>query len=152
MEVNIFINIYHTGHLKKGTGTYAITLEYIKKSGEPETRLSYGGYTDTTKNRTALHAILVALERLKKPCLVNIHINVPYVTEPFSQGWIQHWDIETWTKKGKPIPNAELWKPILEQTRIHRIQFFNAPINPYTLYMESEMKRNKFEYKEDTHV
>ena len=74
MQTNIYIGAYHTGHLKKGTGTYFIVLECIK-DGHPVTREYIGGHKPTTKYRTELTACIDAFGHMLKSCDIIVHIN-----------------------------------------------------------------------------
>ena len=147
-EVNIYIDVKHTGRLKTGTGTYSIVLEYIK-DGSPRTRELFEGLNHTTKNRTALTACVVALEHMIKTCNVQLFINSHYVEQTFNQGWFANWDLNTWTSKGKPIKNADLWQQLLELTYKYSVEYLFSETNQYSAYMATMIKRVEIEYQED---
>lgn len=149
MEVNIYINIDFKGHLSKGTGIYCIILEYIASNGEPATLEIYGGLTNTSKNRTALKACVVALKRLKKPCFVNLYINSTYVTETMIQEWYFKWNFADWTNQGKPVKNADLWQQLFTYLEKSKVKFVFEEINTYTSYFESKLKHMTISYQED---
>ena len=148
-EVNIYIDVKHTGHLKTGTGTYSIVLEYIKEDGTPRTREIFEGLNRTTKNRTALKACVVALEHLTKICSVKLFINSLYVENTINQKWYEKWELENWISKRKPVKNADLWQQLLDHMNKNSIEFQFTESNQYSTYMVTMIKRIEIEYKED---
>lgn len=135
MEVTIYIDVYHTGHLKKGTGTYNIMLEYIK-NGEPLTREYYEGVKNTSKNRLAIKACISALSHMTKTCSIKIIINSQYVVNSINQNW----------DKSK---NADLWQQLLEAMAEHNVTFEYSFSNQYSSYMYMAAKRANITYTED---
>jgi len=148
-EVNIYIDATHTGHLKKGTGTYSIVLEYIKPDGTPRTKEYIQGLKHTTKNRTALQACIDALSHLIKICSVIIFINSAYITQALNEKWIESWNSSGWITKGKPVKNKDLWQQLLLIMDKHDIKCTFIEINPYTSYMRTMAKKIEINYKED---
>lgn len=143
MEVNIYINVSHTGSLKYGTGSCCIILECITQSG-PAVREIYKGITKTTENRTALIACIIALKHLTKQCFINLYINNRYVTEPINQDWIAAWD-----QPGKQIKNPELWEILMKEMKKHKVKIYFEEVNPYTIYMQTQLKHINLCYIED---
>jgi ribonuclease HI len=66
-----------------GPGGWAAILKF----GEHERELS-GGDPETTNNRMELTAAIMALEALKKPCIVALHTDSEYVRNGISR-WIR---------------------------------------------------------------
>lgn len=137
MEVTIYIDVYHTGHLSKGTGTYNIMLEYIKSDGTPGTKEHYEGMKNTSKNRTAIKACISALSHMKKTCCIKIIINSQYIANSMNQNWDK-------TK------NEDLWQQLLEQMAIHKVTFEYEFSNPYSSYMFMMAKKAAVNYTEDS--
>ncbi|BCK01436.1 RNase H family protein [Anaerocolumna chitinilytica] len=148
MEVNIYINAEHTGHLSKGNGKYAVTIESETSKGLATLQL-YKGVLKTSRNRTALIACLDAFSHLKKPCFVNLYIDNTHVTETINQEWYKSWNLDTWTNKGKAVGNADLWKEFLEHYKKHKIKVICEGDTPYTSYMKTQIAHVNIEYKED---
>lgn len=136
MDVTIYIDIYHTGHLKKGTGTYTIVLEYIAPDGKPRTREYIEGLENTTKNRTAIKACITALSYLIKTCIVKIIINSNFVVNSVNQ----HWD---------KTKNADLWQQLYQALSQHKVTFEYSLTNPYSTYMFTQLRRAKISFEED---
>lgn len=135
MEVNIYININFKGKLAHGIGTCCITLEYITSNG-PAVREIYKEISNTTKNRTALIACIIALKHIIRPCFINLYIDNNYVTEPINQDWIAGW-----SKSGKTIKNPDLWEILMPELKKHKVKIYFEEINSYTSYMQTQLRR-----------
>lgn len=147
-EVNIYIDTYHTGHLKTGTGTYNMLLEYISGAGLVTKRI-HGGINRTTANRTAVMACIIALEQMVLPWTINIMINSKYVAQAINTGEWFKWLNTGKNAKGKPVKNLDLWQQLFELADKHHVTFEYAASNQYTLCMISMAKKVKIEFKED---
>lgn len=86
-----------------------------------------GGERQTTNNRMELCAVIFALEKLTRPCEVNIYSDSAYVVNAFNQNWIEGWVKNGWRNSAKaPVANAELWKRLIELTKIHKVTFIKV--------------------------
>lgn len=148
-DVNIYINAYHTGHLKHGKGTYTIVLEYITRKNIPVTKEYIKGLSNTTLNRTALSSCIIALKDLIKECNVTLYINSVYVTRAINEGFWHEWIATGLNAKGKLASNIDLWQQLYDLASNHNVNFIYQEINPYTTYMLMMAKKIKIEYKED---
>jgi len=94
----------------------------ILVAGERRKEL-FGGEADTTNNRMELMAAISALEALKKPCDITLHIDSQYVRQGITQ-WIHGWKKNGWkTADKKPVKNAELWQRLEEAAKRHSIDW-----------------------------
>ncbi len=101
-----------------GPGGWGVILV----SGEHRKEL-FGGESDTTNNRMELMAAISALESLRKPCAVTLHIDSQYVRQGITQ-WIHGWKKNGWkTADKKPVKNTELWLRLDEAARRHQIDW-----------------------------
>lgn len=148
-DVKIYINIYHAGHLKHGTGTYTIVLEYITKKNIPVTKEYIGGINNTTLNRTAIISCIAAIKHLIKACEITLYINSQHVTRAVNESHMYEWIRTGLNAKGKPASNLDLWQQLSEQLNKHIANFIYAETNPYTSYMYMMVNKIKIEYKED---
>jgi ribonuclease HI len=83
----------------------------------------HGGEADTTNNRMELMAAIMALEALKKPCNVRMHVDSQYVRQGIT-GWIHGWKKNGWkTADKKPVKNAELWQRLDQARARHEIEW-----------------------------
>ena len=83
-----------------------------------------GGEKDTTNNRMEVSAVIMALSALKEPCEVTLFSDSAYTVNPFNLGWIRNWETNGWkTADRKDVQNADLWKRLLDLTKIHRVTF-----------------------------
>lgn len=113
-----------------GPGGWGAILMYKEK------RLELSGYeAHTTNNRMELLAPIQALSRLKEPCSVEIYSDSAYLVNAFRQNWLVNWQRRNWIKSDKkPVENQDLWKQILEFTKIHSIEWIKVKghaDNPY---------------------
>jgi ribonuclease HI len=138
VEVTIYIDVYHSGHLSKGTGTYNIMLEYMNPKGEPRTREYYEGLKNTSKNRTAIKACVSALSHMIKTCSIKVIINSQFVVNSMNQNWDKR-------------KNADLWQQLLTAMSEHKVTFEYSFSNQYSTYMFMTAKRTNVIYKEDAY-
>lgn len=90
------------------------------KAGGHEREL-FGGEAVTTNNRMELTAVIEALRALKRPCVVNLHVDSTYVMNGMSK-WIAGWKRNGWrTGDKKPVKNVDLWQALDEQVARHTI-------------------------------
>lgn len=102
-----------------GPGGYGAIL----LSGEHQKERS-GGYKETTNNRMELMAVIVALEALKVPCIVEVISDSRYVINAMDKGWIHAWRQKGWAKADKkPLKNTDLWKRVYDAMQIHEVKW-----------------------------
>jgi ribonuclease HI len=88
-----------------GPGGFGAILQW----GEHQRELK-GGENHTTNNRMELMAAIVALESLKRTCVVDIHTDSQYLRQGITN-WIHTWKRNGWrTSDKKPVKNADLWQ------------------------------------------
>jgi len=82
-----------------------------------------GGEKETTNNRMELKGAIEALNALKRPCTVEMHVDSSYVKDGISK-WIHGWKKNGWkTADKKPVKNLELWQALDEAIRRHEISW-----------------------------
>jgi len=101
-----------------GPGGWGVLLDYNGTRKE----LS-GGEALTTNNRMELMAAIMALESLKRPCPVEMHVDSQYVKDGITK-WIHGWKRNGWkTADRKPVKNAELWRELESASSRHRVRW-----------------------------
>jgi len=101
-----------------GPGGWGAILEYNGTRKE----LS-GGEAETTNNRMELMAAIMALETLKRPCPVAMHVDSNYVKDGITK-WIHGWKRNGWkTADKKPVKNAELWQRLDAALARHQVSW-----------------------------
>ena len=101
-----------------GPGGWGVILDYNGTRKE----LS-GGEALTTNNRMELMAAIVALESLKRPCPVEMHVDSQYVKDGITK-WIHGWKKNGWkTADKKPVKNAELWQRLDAARQRHDVHW-----------------------------
>ncbi len=82
-----------------------------------------GGEENTTNNRMELMAAISSLEALKETCEVDLYSDSKYLVDSVNKGWVFTWEKAGFMKKGKLVPNTDLWKRILTLIRTHSVTF-----------------------------
>jgi ribonuclease HI len=101
-----------------GPGGWGAILDYSGTRKE----LS-GGEAHTTNNRMEITAAVEALNALKRPCKVSMHVDSQYVKDGITK-WIHGWKRNGWkTADKKPVKNVELWQALDEAIRRHDISW-----------------------------
>jgi ribonuclease HI len=82
-----------------------------------------GGEAETTNNRMELTGAIMALESLKRPCKVEMHVDSAYVKDGITK-WIHGWKRNGWkTADKKPVKNVELWRRLDAAIAAHDISW-----------------------------
>ena len=81
----------------------------------------WGGDRATTNNRMEMQAVIEALNALKKPSKVMLHVDSTYVKDGLTK-WIHGWKRNGWkTAAKKPVKNQDLWMAMDEACQRHEI-------------------------------
>ena len=82
-----------------------------------------GGEPATTNNRMELMAAIMALDALKRPCVVDLWTDSQYVRQGITS-WLYGWKSNGWkTADKKPVKNAELWQRLDEARLRHEVHW-----------------------------
>ncbi len=82
-----------------------------------------GGEALTTNNRMEMTGAIVALESLKRPCKVEMHVDSAYVKDGITK-WIHGWKRNGWkTADKKPVKNMDLWQRLDAALANHEISW-----------------------------
>ncbi len=113
------VHIYTDGAAKgnPGPGGYGVVMELVGTAFKKE---FYEGFRHTTNNRMELLAVIVGLEKLKKPNMkVLVISDSKYVVDSVEKKWVLGWE-----KKGfVDRKNSDLWKRFLIIYRKHQVDF-----------------------------
>ena len=116
-HVDIFTDGACSGN--PGKGGYGVILKYNGNQKE----LSEG-FELTTNNRMEILAAIKGLEILKEPCEVSLYSDSKYLVDAINQGWIIKWQKNNWYRtKSEKAKNVDLFKRLLEQLNIHKVEF-----------------------------
>ena len=141
-KVNIYIETDEAGVRKQYRG-YGAIVEFVLKSGAPETREDYG-LEEATGNQIVLLALIEALKRLTKPCSITIYTNNRYVSENIRLGRIYEWFANGWkTVRNEQIANMKEWKELLPLIEGHELTFAHSKEHSYKKVMQGEIKKIK---------
>jgi ribonuclease HI len=114
------IEIYTDGACKgnPGPGGWGAWL----KSGMHQKEI-FGGEVQTTNNRMEMMAVIAALESLKRPSAVKLHLDSQYVKNGIST-CIHDWKRRGWkTADKKPVKNEDLWRRLDAAVQGHDIDW-----------------------------
>ena len=120
------VEIYTDGSARgnPGPGGYGIVILYKAADGTLHRREYSEGFRLTTNNRMELLAAAVGLEKLIRPCRVDIYSDSRYLTEAFNKNWIQGWIRDDFRIGRKnPVKNIDLWKRLLKAKEPHDVTF-----------------------------
>ena len=82
-----------------------------------------GGEAETTNNRMELMGAIMALESIKRPCKVEMHVDSAYVKDGITK-WIHGWKRNGWkTADKKPVKNIELWQRLDAALNRHQVSW-----------------------------
>ena len=101
-----------------GLGGWAAILQ----SG-PHTKELKGGELVSTNNRMELMAAISALEALKRPSDVEMHIDSTYVRDGITK-YIKNWKRNGWRTASKdPVKNQDLWQRLDAARNVHKVHW-----------------------------
>ena len=101
-----------------GPGGWGAILDYGSTRKE-----IFGGAVETTNNRMELMAAIEALNVLKRPCVVEMHVDSVYVKDGITK-WVRGWQRNGWkTADKKPVKNVEQWQALVEAIARHQISW-----------------------------
>jgi ribonuclease HI len=106
-----------------GPGGYGVVLRYERPSKKLHRKEFSGGFRLTTNNRMELMAVIVGLQKLRKPCAVELHSDSKYIISSLQGRLPQKWKDAGWRrgKRGRVL-NPDLWQQIAELSEKHRIR------------------------------
>ena len=114
-EVYIFTDGAAKGN--PGPGGYGVVMELVGKNYRRE---FFEGFRLTTNNRMELLAVIVGLEKLKKPgTSVLVVSDSKYVVDSVLKSWVFGWEKKGFAGKKNP----DLWRRFLKIYRQHKVDF-----------------------------
>ena len=93
-----------------------------------KTMKEISGYAEnTTNNQMELTAAIMALDKLKVPCDVELYSDSAYLINAFNENWITGWQMNGFKNANKkPVANIELWQKLIEFNNIHKIKWIKV--------------------------
>ncbi|HPF21874.1 MAG: ribonuclease HI [Hyphomonas sp.] len=81
----------------------------------------HGGDKATTNNRMEMMAVIEALNSIKRPSKITLHVDSTYVKDGKTK-WIHGWKRNGWkTADKKPVKNQDLWLALEAACAPHEI-------------------------------
>jgi ribonuclease HI len=147
-EVNVYIETSHKS-LKQKTGWYFVILEYQTAKG-PATFERMNKVEEVTGNRLELSALEAALEKLSKPCDINLYTESRYLNNAITQHWISRWQQSDFkTAKRQEVKNADLWKKVSDKIAPHFVNMRFAEHHSYKKIMGFNLKQIEEKERKD---
>ena len=113
------VHIYTDGAAKGNPGPagYGVVMELV---GTPHKKEFYEGFRISTNNRMELLAVIVGLEKLKKPNMTVLVVSdSKYVVDAVEKKWVFGWEKKGFNGKKNP----DLWMRFLKAYRKHKVDF-----------------------------
>ena len=115
---NVIIYTDGSSRGNPGPGGYGIVMQDVDTSYKKEFSK---GFKKTTNNRMELLAVIIALEKLRKPNQeVHIYTDSKYVSDSVEKKWVFNWE----SKGFKNKKNPDLWIRFLSVYKKHKVSFF----------------------------
>ncbi len=106
-----------------GAGGWGALLMY--KDNPPKEISGYNA--NTTNNQMELTAAIMALDKLKMPCEVDLYSDSAYLINGFNEGWVTRWQLNGFKSSNKkPVQNVELWQRLIEFNNTHKITWIKV--------------------------
>ena len=71
-----------------------------------------------------MRAVIVGLDALTEPRVVEIYTDSQYVVNSMTKGWALRWKANNWMRnKNEPALNVDLWTQILALCGRHQVSF-----------------------------
>ena len=87
-----------------------------------EKRIS-GGEPNSTNNKMELTAAIEGLAALTRPSTVILYTDSTYVRNGITR-WVKGWQRNGWkTADKKPVKNADLWRRLVEEEKVHTVEW-----------------------------
>lgn len=86
------------------------------------------GYAEnTTNNQMELTAAIMALDKLKVACEVELYSDSAYLINAFNEGWITNWQLNGFKNANKKeVANVDLWQKLIEFNNTHKIKWIKV--------------------------
>ena len=137
-DLKIYIEATWNGPSKRD-GVAEYLLEF-KKGDIPITKQGFVHVKDGTETQGCLMALINAFHLLKKPCEVLVNTPSRTIFNTIENGWLEKWQQNDFkTAKGEEVKNTELWKMLLDKTKIHSFTLEYGH-HEYRNVMQSEVK------------
>lgn len=105
-----------------GIGGWGAVLFYKNQMKE------ISGFNEsTTNNQMELTAAIMALDKLKEPCEVQLYSDSAYLVNAFNEDWITKWQMNGFRNANKkPVQNVEMWQKLIEFNNTHKITWIKV--------------------------
>ena len=139
-RVNIYIETSRRGP-SKGSGKYMYVIEFLK-GDTPVTREGIESFENTFENELALKAMIAAVKRLTKPCVIRFYTSCNHVLSTTHNSWHIQWQKNGWRRSdGREAKNAALWEELVAVLQPHAVTYTKDE-HSYRRWMREQLERN----------
>ena len=140
-RVNIYIETSRRG-ASKGPGKYMYLIEFVsQKTGEPITREGMESFEKTHENELVLRAMIAAVKKLTKPCVIRFYTTCNHVLSTTHNSWHIQWQKNGWKRAdGRPAKNAELWEELVAVLNEHAVSYTKDE-HSYRNWMREQLEK-----------
>jgi len=113
------------GREGENPGGSAGLIEARTRRGRIERRDYYISSPATTNNRMALSGAIAGLQLLarKKTRMRVLMVSDSQYLVKGMREWVPSWQSRSWSRKGGPIENLELWRALSASARLHEVEW-----------------------------
>lgn len=138
--VDIYIDTSLRGPGRKPEGRWMYIIAAETQKGTADTGES-GRLENTSENQLNVTALDKALERLRIPCRIILHVECDYLAAAIRNRWYEEWKYHNWQNaRGKPVADTELWQRIEWNIQCHEVEVVLRRHHEYRDWMEMEMR------------
>lgn len=148
-EVKMYIEVEYHGRADAGQGKFMIILECKLSNGDKGTKSYFGGFTNTTKHRVFIQAVLEGVSHLTTTCQVDVITNSPYITETLEHERMYEWEKYGWIRRNESVKNKDLWQQLMKHMDDNFINGTCVKEHEYSKYMKTMLQKASIELKED---
>ena len=137
MKVDIYITSQFMGRETKGRGVYGIVL-VTQINGKKYAKAHVAGWNDISYQKLNARAVVDAIQCMKKPADVLIHLDNAYA--------------EHMIEKGGAAGNAyaALWSTFFERVKLmEKVEVKRCPQHEYTEYLNQRIREGKYSIMKD---
>lgn len=142
-EVSIYIE--SSIHCRQNRDGYiGYVLEYYPEGRKyPKLLPDYMQVKAMNTNRSQLEALICALGRMKKKCILSIYTESDYLYSGFAGNeYVQQWVKNGWmTSRGTEVKNRDKWQRLTEELQGNMYRFMLKERNAYTDRIKEDLQQ-----------